>query len=72
VYVNLSPVVTLVAARFVLAEPIALLQLVGAALVLLGVYLSERGARSSVSVDGNFEAERAPMPANRRRGSRLC
>lgn len=49
VYVNLSPVVTLVAARFVLAEPIALLQLVGAALVLSGVYLSERGARSSVS-----------------------
>lgn len=44
VYVNLSPLVALVAARLVLAEPIALLQLVGAALVLLGVYLSERGA----------------------------
>jgi drug/metabolite transporter (DMT)-like permease len=45
VYVNLSPVVTLVAARLVLAEPITLLQLVGAALVLSGVYLSERGVR---------------------------
>ena len=43
-YVNLSPVVTLIAARLVLAEPIALLQLVGAALVLSGVCLSERGA----------------------------
>jgi drug/metabolite transporter (DMT)-like permease len=45
VYVNLSPVVTLVAAHLVLAEPIALPQLVGAAVVLFGVYLSERGAR---------------------------
>jgi drug/metabolite transporter (DMT)-like permease len=44
VYVNLSPVVTLIAARLVLADTIALLQLVGAALVLSGVYLSERGA----------------------------
>lgn len=48
VYVNLSPVVTLVAARLVLAEPIALLQLIGTALVLSGVYLSERGAKSSL------------------------
>jgi UDP-N-acetylmuramate--alanine ligase len=31
----------------------------------------EHPTDSPVSVDGNLEAERAPMPANRRRGSRL-
>lgn len=46
VYVNLSPVVTLVAARLVLTEPITWLQLVGTGLVLLGVYLTERTGRS--------------------------
>lgn len=46
VYVNLSPVVTLVAARLVLAEPITWLQLVGTGLVLLGVYLTERTGRA--------------------------
>lgn len=44
VYVNLSPVVTLVAARLVLGDPIRWLQLLGAALVLAGVYLTERGS----------------------------
>jgi drug/metabolite transporter (DMT)-like permease len=44
VYVNLSPVVTLIAARLVLDEPIGWLQFVGAALVLAGVYLTERGS----------------------------
>lgn len=49
VYVNLSPVVTLVAARLILAEDIVMLQLLGVALVLSGVYLTERsgGALSS-------------------------
>lgn len=46
VYVNLSPVVTLVAARLVLAEPVTVLQLAGTGLVLLGVYLTERRGRS--------------------------
>lgn len=44
VYVNLSPVVTLIAARLVLGDPIRWPQLVGAALVLAGVYLTERGS----------------------------
>lgn len=46
VYVNLSPVVTLVAARLVLTEPITWLQLVGTGLVLMGVYLTELPSRS--------------------------
>ncbi|MGM0401700.1 MAG: DMT family transporter [Chloroflexota bacterium] len=44
VYVNLSPVVTLIAARLVLGDPIRWLQILGAALVLAGVYLTERGS----------------------------
>lgn len=46
-YVNLAPVVSLVAARLVLAEPITWLQLVGTGLVLLGVYTTECAAKAS-------------------------
>lgn len=49
VYVNLSPVVTLVAAAVVLAERITALQLLGAALVLAGVYLTERTGRAKLA-----------------------
>ncbi|MFP3896677.1 MAG: DMT family transporter [Anaerolineales bacterium] len=42
VYVNLSPVVTLIAARLVLGDPIRWLQILGAALVLGGLYLTEK------------------------------
>ncbi len=44
VYVNLAPVVTLIAARQVLSEPIRWPQLVGTALVLAGVYLTEKAS----------------------------
>lgn len=52
VFVNLSPVVTLVAAYAILAEHITVLQLLGAALVLAGVYLTERVGRSNPPRDG--------------------
>jgi drug/metabolite transporter (DMT)-like permease len=52
VYVNLSPVVTLIAADVVLAESITVLQLLGAVLVLAGVYLTERAGRAKLPASG--------------------
>ena len=44
-YIYLSPIVTIVAGRILLNDPIMPMALVGAALTLVGLILSERGGR---------------------------
>lgn len=48
-YIYLSPVVTIVAGKLLLDDPLTPLALAGAALTLVGLVVSERGARSAPS-----------------------
>jgi len=55
-YVNLLPVVGLLSGVLVLHEPFGLVQIGGGALTLLGVWLSNKGQRSSTeSIPQNEE-----------------